>query len=301
MFKLLKSIFLTDHKSLGCELKTRIIESSSQEQWFNDYFSGGIELLETEKNGAVFSDYAGSFGRQIREAIVRNYLIENEYVSKLMLKKKQLIFTDAYGDLVFSDWENELKKFAKKRSCKVLERLESYTPKPLVDALVDTGQWNCYLFQDDLWGTNLCDCIENALEDALLEYMDSESDDEESPTIEDPYEYEHFIARKLSELGWDAYPTSGSGDQGADVVAEKLGVRFVIQCKLYSQPVGNKAVQEVSSARDFYDAAGAVVVTNNDYTKSARQLAESQTVWLLHDSQLEDFTNSVDEMIERVS
>lgn len=176
MLKLLKSMFLTDHKSLGCELKARIIESSSQEKWFNDHFSSEVELFEPHKEGAVFSDYSGSFGRQIREAIVKDYLIEKEYVPKLMLKRKQLIFTDEYGDLVFSDWENELKKFAKERSSQILARLELYTPKPLVDALIDTGEWECYLFHDDIWGQDLWDCIESA----LSECIDLESDDEES-------------------------------------------------------------------------------------------------------------------------
>lgn len=173
--------------------------------------------------------------------------------------------------------------------------MKDKTPQVLKDSLVDTEMWDNYIFEDEVLTAEMWECIDEII------YFQIDEPDSELGTVEDPYEYEHLIARKLCELGWDAYPTSGSGDQGADVVAEKLGVRFVIQCKLYSQPVGNKAVQEVSSARDFYDAAGAVVVTNNDYTKSARQLAESQTVWLLHDSQLEDFTNSVDEMIERVS
>jgi len=81
---------------------------------------------------------------------------------------------------------------------------------------------------------------------------------------------------------------------------QKEGFTYVVQCKLYNQPVGNKAVQEVTSAQAYYEAIGAVVITNNDYTKSARQLAESQNVWLLHDSQLAEWNSLIDDIITRV-
>ena len=87
----------------------------------------------------------------------------------------------------------------------------------------------------------------------------------------------------------------------ADVIIEKYGYKFVVQCKLYNQPVGNKAVQEVTSAQSYYEAVGAVVVTNNEYTKSARQLAESQNVWLLHDSQLAEWDSLMNDIIKKAN
>lgn len=202
----------------------------------------------------------------------------------LKLKYNQMVYQDCYG-------EDETSDFIKYLTGDYLTKRIDPNVQMLKDSLSQ--------FCDPEWVEGLS--VDSIVNSCIISTIDNIKNSIDSTNIsletDDPYEYERYIARKLCELGWDAYPTSGSGDQGADVVAEKLGLRFVIQCKLYSQPVGNKAVQEVSSARDFYDAAGAVVVTNNDYTKSARQLAESQTVWLLHDSQLEDFTNSVDEMI----
>ncbi len=38
--------------------------------------------------------------------------------------------------------------------------------------------------------------------------------------------------------------TRGSGDYGVDVLAEKEGVTYAVQCKRYDGPVGVKAVQE---------------------------------------------------------
>ncbi|WPP75524.1 restriction endonuclease (plasmid) [Acinetobacter pittii] len=65
--------------------------------------------------------------------------------------------------------------------------------------------------------------------------------------------------------------------------------------KLYLQRLYATKPQEVIAAKGFYEAFGAIVVTNNDYTKSARQLAESHSVILLHDSQILEWNNIFDE------
>ncbi len=101
-----------------------------------------------------------------------------------------------------------------------------------------------------------------------------------------PLEYEKEIATRLKKLGFNAHATKGSGDQGADVLADKNGVSFAIQCKMYSNPVGNKAVQEANTARDFYKCDYAAVITSAGYTKSARQAANACNVILLNESEI---------------
>jgi restriction system protein len=59
-----------------------------------------------------------------------------------------------------------------------------------------------------------------------------------------PAEFEQWCAASLVRSGWRTRTVGGSGDQGADAIAERSGRRAVIQCKLYQSPVGNKAVQE---------------------------------------------------------
>jgi restriction system protein len=100
-------------------------------------------------------------------------------------------------------------------------------------------------------------------------------------------EFELYCRDVLHEAGWHAALTPGSGDQGADIIAEKDGSRVVIQCKFYSGTVGNKAVQEAYAAAAFQDAPYAVVVTNSVYTKSAHQLAHKNGVLLMHHSDLD--------------
>jgi restriction system protein len=62
-----------------------------------------------------------------------------------------------------------------------------------------------------------------------------------------------------------------------------------VQCKFYTKPVSNKAVQEVAAARLHEGADQAVVVSNAAYTKSARQLAGTTGVLLLHHDDLASF------------
>lgn len=101
-----------------------------------------------------------------------------------------------------------------------------------------------------------------------------------------PQEYEHYCAAVLREREWTARVTRASGDQGVDIVAEKRGARIVIQCKKYSKPVGNRAVQEIVAAIAHEDAERGVVVTTSGYTRAAERLAASNKVLLLHHSQL---------------
>lgn len=114
----------------------------------------------------------------------------------------------------------------------------------------------------------------------------TEKTDQQQNTIS-PIDYEQNICLKLKELGFSARVTKASCDQGVDVLAEKNDISFAIQCKMYSHPVGNKAVQEVSAGKQHYNTDYGVVVSNSSFTKSAKQLANSNDIILLNDNQLE--------------
>jgi len=63
------------------------------------------------------------------------------------------------------------------------------------------------------------------------------------------YGTQHLVARTLRTHGWSADTTTLTGDQGVDVRAYKGRFRLVVQCKLYSNAVGNAAVQPLASAK----------------------------------------------------
>ena len=97
-------------------------------------------------------------------------------------------------------------------------------------------------------------------------------------------EFECFCADLLQLNGFtDVNVTPSSGDHGVDIVAEKEGVKYAIQCKHYSSPVGNTPVQEVYAGRQYYNCHVGVVLTNSIYTKGAVELAKATNV-LLWDS-----------------
>lgn len=104
----------------------------------------------------------------------------------------------------------------------------------------------------------------------------------------DGHEFEHFIATLLRKLDYEKVEvTPGSGDQGVDVLAEKEGVRYAIQCKCYSSDLGNTPVQEVNTGKMVYRCHVGIVVTNRYFTQSAREAAKATSVLLWDRSKLE--------------
>ena len=93
-------------------------------------------------------------------------------------------------------------------------------------------------------------------------------------------EFENYFATILLKLGYEASVTKASNDDGGDIIATKNNKRYVFQCKNYTDTVGNKAIQEVYTAKGIYKCDEAVVITNNYYTKSAKKEAEILSVML---------------------
>lgn len=93
-------------------------------------------------------------------------------------------------------------------------------------------------------------------------------------------EFEQAVCRLFCKMGYSAYVTKQSGDQGVDVVAERGSVRIGIQAKRYGYPVGNSAVQETIAGRAFYGCTSSMVITNSTFTKSAIELARVNSVVL---------------------
>lgn len=225
---------------------------------------------------------------KLSDALVESFLVSNGYLSKLALKKSQLSYVDHYGDTIDSDWKREIKSFANTKYLGLQDFSYKKTLRTLIKYCRD-NDLSSYVFQTSKPDIELiCDAIEWHVESYLIDNDSYDEDNDVDETIT-PEKFEKFVAMHLKKLGWDSRVTKLTGDQGADVVAEKNNIRMVVQCKLYSQPVGNDAVQQVFSAKSFYDADVAIVISNADYTKSARQLSESNGVILLHYTQLEDF------------
>lgn len=136
------------------------------------------------------------------------------------------------------------------------------------------------MYSDTLYFQGVVDdryCIWKCMiEDARYE-LSTTSNDFETFSIDDMdgFEFEHFCAKVLRFNGFfDVEVTPSSGDQGIDIIATKNLIKYGFQCKCYSEPVGNKAIQEAFTGKKFYGCHLAVVLTNSRFTSAAEDLAE---------------------------
>lgn len=95
-------------------------------------------------------------------------------------------------------------------------------------------------------------------------------------------EFEDLLYFYFKSLGLKVTKTKRSHDYGADLLVRNKDQLIAIQCKLYyKRSVSNSAVQEIASAKDFYSADKAVVITNSTFTKPAEILANKIGVDLI--------------------
>jgi restriction system protein len=77
-----------------------------------------------------------------------------------------------------------------------------------------------------------------------------------------------------------------------DIIAEKDGVLWGIQVKRYSGPVKMAAVRQAVAALKHYGCDQAMVITNNGFSPSARNLAASNNCLLVDGPQLMNWARS---------
>lgn len=95
------------------------------------------------------------------------------------------------------------------------------------------------------------------------------------------HEFEYYCAELLRDHGFlEVEVTRSSGDYGIDILAQKEGITYAIQCKCYNAPVGVKAVQEAYAGRDYYDCMVGAVMTNQYFTAPAADAAKKLKILL---------------------
>ena len=100
-------------------------------------------------------------------------------------------------------------------------------------------------------------------------------------------EFEEFVAAQLRTVGWSVTHTSSTGDYGVDLIAKKDSTRMAVQCKRQAKAVGVAAVQQVVSGALHHGCNQTVVVTNQAFTKAARQLATTHRCRLVGREQVQ--------------
>ena len=203
---------------------------------------------------------------------IKKYIIK--YYNVLSMKWKQTHFIDDYGKMIVKDWEQHLKYF--------LINVVSSENKKLEFVIIN-------IFNEKAFGYNERYKQRFIKEiDKLYNVVDKEMEKQNTniPTIKTGVDYENYIESLLLSGNFNVLRTPTTGDQGVDLVVVKNDIRIAIQCKYYSKPVGNKAVQEVIAGRDFYNCQIACVVSNNTFTSSARKIANVANVMLLNENNI---------------
>jgi len=207
----------------------------------------------------------GRFAERTR-ARLEFWKVVDEYEGALTRRYLQLVRRNAYGVEDRRQWERELQEFYSTRMGPELRlrRVKADLARSIME----------------LEATKLDRRVEEAAKNLTLGMA---FDPKMSPR-----EFENFCAAIMQRGGWTTDVTQFSGDQGVDIFARRGDDSIVIQCKLYSGPVGNKAVQEALTGKVHMGARRAAVVCSTSYTPQAQHLAATTGTELLHYNQLAD-------------
>jgi len=120
------------------------------------------------------------------------------------------------------------------------------------------------------------------------------TDSERRVTLQDidsmsGYNFERFLEKLFKKMGYSVTHTKLTGDQGGDLIISKFGEKIAVQAKRSENLIGNRAVQEVLGAMKMYSCSKGMVVTNNEFTAQARELAVKSNVELVDRNKLRNW------------
>ena len=101
-------------------------------------------------------------------------------------------------------------------------------------------------------------------------------------------EFEIFVVDLFEKLGFSSTITNRSKDYGCDMMLQQGEYRIAVQAKRSESELTFTSVQRALDSLKKYDAKLAIVVTNNKFMSSAKQLAKIKNVVLIDRKKLLD-------------
>ena len=101
-------------------------------------------------------------------------------------------------------------------------------------------------------------------------------------------EFEIFVVSLFEKLGFSSTITNRSKDYGCDMMLQQGEYRIAVQAKRSESELTFTSVQRALDSLKKYDAKLAIVVTNNKFISSAKQLAKIKDVVLIDRKKLLD-------------
>ena len=108
-----------------------------------------------------------------------------------------------------------------------------------------------------------------------------------------PKDFENYIAHLFVKLGYSVEVTGGAYDGGIDLIADKSGVKYYIQCKKFiTQQVSVGAIRDFSGSMADKAASGKCYFsTTNKFTLDAEKFAENKPIELIDGLRLAEYIN----------
>jgi restriction endonuclease Mrr len=218
-----------------------------------------------------------------------DYQRVKEMIQSSYRERQRQEFNSKLSSYETESYEDTLEAFVEEFGAgkeQTLEFLKDYTGREKVKADVEDkfeeirNERELERFKEELNSSEGAKSLLDELEDNHIDWKDIQR--------MDGLDFEVVVANLFNAKGYDARVTNGSGDQGADVVAEKDFEKIVIQAKRYKGKVSNSAVQEVVASMKHYNADRGLVITNSEFTSSARELASSNDKQLWNGRKLKE-------------
>lgn len=112
----------------------------------------------------------------------------------------------------------------------------------------------------------------------------------------DSRQFECIVERLYDAMGYETTLTPAQKDGGRDINAERNSPgqreRLLIECKLYSRPVGVEYARRLLGSVSAMKSNRGVLVTNNRFTKGAREFADGNRIELIDGTELVPLLNS---------
>lgn len=253
----------------------------------NEYGDEAIKIIVQNQN-------------RIIEKIIQTHQDElkqffEKYLIVLAKKHAQLIYVDEYGDWIFDKWWKECHMFANNKM-QALKNKFSKEAKSLHSTLnnISWSTWdddNDMAMMRDIIDKYVDEYIENLHDDEDI--YESSIDNQES-FLNDPILFEKYVAGLFESYGWTISATKKTREQVAYIVAiNENGLTMIVLCNSNLDSVENNSIKEVYYAKTLYNGHVGMIITNAIFTESARQLAESLDVYLLHYENLSKILDSL--------
>lgn len=238
-----------------------------------------IRFIQSKSLGMKFIDFL-TFPQ--KGLIVR--IRESREILSLLHPDKSIIIPKTYNQAI-TELKNELQKKAYLARIYTDHANTSLTESDFYDSIGDcisTLKWMQQFEKYGVFTVGSCpsddiQAINDGMPASLNRLHERMAHDSAKKEVEvnidnmDGHSFEYYCAGLLEKNGFqNVEVTRGSGDHGIDILAEKDGITYAIQCKCYSSNIGNAAIQQAHSGRDIYEKDIAVVLTNRYFTNQAK-------------------------------